>query len=107
MINVVFSYAIQCDLVVEVISDLSNRVCTFRSQESVEILGSDCPGLVWTRWVYMVEVLKFMLIHLTDAQTVFEIAGKPPIPSRFGLIYLLLLPLWLTRDSPMSWKRDV
>jgi hypothetical protein len=33
--------------------------------------------------------------HLTDAQTVFEIAGKSPIPSHFGLICLLLLPLRL------------
>jgi hypothetical protein len=36
-----------------------------------------------------------MLTHLTDAQTVFEIAGKSPIPSHFGLIYLLFLLLWL------------
>jgi hypothetical protein len=42
----------------------------------------------------MVEVLKFILTHLTNAQTGFEIAGKSPIPSDFGRIYVLLLSLW-------------
>jgi hypothetical protein len=43
----------------------------------------------------MIGVLKFMLTDLTDAQSVFEIADKFPIPSHFSLICLLLLPLWL------------
>jgi hypothetical protein len=95
MINLVFSYAIQFDPLVEVMNDLPDRMRTLRSKQSVEIFGSKCPGLVRTRSVYMVEVLKFMLTHLTDAQTVSEIAGKLPIPSHFGRISPLLLPLWL------------
>jgi hypothetical protein len=95
MINLVFSYAIQCDPFVEVMNHLLNRMRTLRSKQSVEILASNCPGLVRRRWAYMVEVLKFRLTHLTDEQTVFEITGKSPIPSHFGLISRLLLPLCL------------
>jgi hypothetical protein len=43
----------------------------------------------------MVEVLKFTVTHLSDAQTVFEIARRSSIPAHFGFMYLLLLTFWL------------
>jgi hypothetical protein len=84
MINLVFSYAIQGDPFVEVKNDLPDRIRTLRSKQFLEIR---------TRCVYIVAVLKIMLTHLSDAQSVFEIARKLPIPSHYGLIYVLLLPL--------------
>jgi hypothetical protein len=94
-INLVFSYAIQCGPFVEVMNDLPDRIRALRSKQSVAILGNNCLELVRTHCGYIVEVLKFMLTHLTDAQTEFEIAGKSPIPSRFARIHLMLFPLWL------------
>jgi hypothetical protein len=37
-----------------------------------------------------------MFTHLINEKTVFAITGKSPIPSHFGLIYFLLLRLWLS-----------
>jgi hypothetical protein len=55
MINLVFSYAIQCDPFVEVMNDLPDRRVTLRSKQSVEIIRSNCLGLfgrvgyIWSR----------------------------------------------------------
>jgi hypothetical protein len=93
--NLVFAYAIRHHAFADVIQELPDRIRTLRSKKAVAIIGSHCPSLIRTRWVYIVEVLKFMLSHLPDVQSVFEIANKPPIPSHYSRVYLLLLPLWL------------
>jgi hypothetical protein len=93
--NLVFAAAIQHSVLSEITNELPDRIRTLRSKEAVAILGNHCPGLVRTRWIYLVDVLQFILRHLAEAQSIFEIANKPPIPSHFGLAYLLLLPLWL------------
>jgi hypothetical protein len=69
--NLVSSYAIQCDPLVEATNYLPDRIHKLCSKQSVEILGNNGPGPVRTRWVYMVEVLKFLLTCLTAAQTLF------------------------------------
>jgi hypothetical protein len=43
----------------------------------------------------MVEVLKFTVTHLSDAQTVKEITWRSSIPAYFGFMYLVLLTFWL------------
>jgi hypothetical protein len=95
MTNLVFIYAIRTKPFTEVVDGLPALVSILNTPESVAITGRRCPKLIRTRWVYLVDVLGFVMSRLPAVQTALHIAEERLPSESFGLVYLVMLPLAL------------
>jgi hypothetical protein len=95
MINLVFIYALKFPPVAEVFSILRGIIHTLNSRDAFEIICRDCLTIVRRRWVYLIDVLGFILKHLNSVQTVFHLADEPLMSVTCIHMYILLLPLAL------------
>jgi hypothetical protein len=95
MINLVFKFAIRTDEFVDVVRSIPELVHILNTAESVELTGRRCPRIVPTRWVYLVDVMGFILNRLPTVQTALLFAQHAEMAENHGLAYLVLLPLAL------------
>jgi hypothetical protein len=95
MVNLVFVHAIKDKVFAEAIADLPGQIHLLNKAQALEIINCHCPKLIKTRWVYLVDILGFILHHLDAVQTALAIAEAPQITETYGLVYLVLLPLAL------------
>jgi hypothetical protein len=79
MVNFVFIYALKFPPVAEVLSILRGIIHTLNSRDVFEIIRRHCPTIARTRWVYLVDVLGFILKHLNSVQTILHFADEPLI----------------------------
>jgi hypothetical protein len=95
MINLVLTHVIKDAVFSDRIKNLPQVIRVLNKPESIEMVGRRCPKIIQTRWVYVVDVLGFILHHLPDVQSALLLAEQPQIPPEYGFVYLALLPLAL------------
>jgi hypothetical protein len=95
IVNLVFTHAMQNPLVEARINLVGDVIRDARSPVGLEILQRTCPTPVQTRWVYAVDVLRFLLEQRNGVNTVRHLLGHEPIPDQFVTLYWIMFPLKL------------
>jgi hypothetical protein len=95
MINLVFTHILTYPPVSHRIEILNEIVSCLLTDTGRQVLGKKCPMLIKTRWVYAVDVLRFILERISDVNTVLTLASRDPVPDCLKTLYWLLLPLKL------------
>jgi hypothetical protein len=95
MVNLVFVSALSNSNVMPRLTVVNEFIADLQSSDSISILGSKCPRLIQTRWVYLVDTLEWMLRRLDNVNTVRAIIEHPPLPESLKTLYQILLPLKL------------
>jgi hypothetical protein len=107
MVNLVFTHAVETHLVASRINLLTEFIQDLRSPIGMDILHRKCPSLVRTRWIYAVDVLRFILERRELVSTVRNLTGHDPIPDNFVTLYWILLPLKLFSLSMETRSRKL
>jgi hypothetical protein len=95
VINLVFIYALKFLPVTEVLSIFPGITRALNSRDAFEIIRRHCPTIVRSRWVYLGDVLGFILKHLNSVQTALHVADELLISVTCIHLYILFLPLAL------------
>jgi hypothetical protein len=61
-----------------------------RSDDARQVLMRKCPTLVQTRWVYAVDVLRFICQRIDDVNNVLERNGCDPVARSLKTLYWIL-----------------
>jgi hypothetical protein len=95
MVNLVFTHTIKSGIFPEVLATLPEIIRIFHSAPALDIIGVRYPRLIRTKWIYLVDVLVFLIDHFTEVQTTFGLAARSLRRAAYCRVYLLLLPLSL------------
>jgi hypothetical protein len=95
MTNLVFTYALKSQHFARWMIRIRGLVGEFRSDVACTFLGRRCPGLVETRWCYVVDCLHFLLKKRDDVAAALIGWEQEPMPKEFEYVYQILLPLKL------------
>jgi hypothetical protein len=93
--NLVFSHAIKKNVFHQVVQAVPEIVRSLNSRPVVEIIGKQCPKIIRTRWVYLVDILGFIINYYPFVHDVLELIDGEEIASLYRPVHLLLLPLSL------------
>lgn len=84
-----------------IISDIMSIAHLLRTKPAVNFLNVKCPSISTTRWLYVVDILFFMILHKDDINSYIEINNiatgsiYEQIGEKFEFIYNLLVLLKL------------
>jgi hypothetical protein len=95
MINLVFICALKFTPVAELLSILLGIIHPVKSRDALEIICRNCPTINPTRWVYLVDVLGFILKHFNFVLTVLHLTDEPLISVTCIHLHILFFPLAL------------
>jgi hypothetical protein len=95
MANLVFSHVIKETVFHQVAQALPDIVRSMNSRPVVEIIGKQCPKIIRTRWVYLVDILGFIINHYPSVHDMLHLIDGEDIASLYRPVHLLLLPLSL------------
>jgi hypothetical protein len=101
VINLVFARVIREGIFLQIAEDLPRVVRALNSEVAVAITGRQCPKIIRTRWVYLVEVLAFIINHSSEVHEVVHIADTEVINQIYRPVYLFLFHL-----SLFSWTME-
>jgi hypothetical protein len=107
MANIVFTHAVLNPLVFAPIALLNKFVDDLRSPEGLVIVGGKCPTLVKTRWIYVTDVLDFILRYRDDVNSMRSTLFHNPVPTMFQRRYWILLLLKLFSHAVEARKRKL
>ena len=78
----------------EIVKEIEQFTVTIRKPSVVKYLGSKCPKIIPTRWLYIVENLNYILNHQEELNIYrYGQINFPNIPSRFWKLYDIILPI--------------
>jgi hypothetical protein len=92
MVNLVFPHAIQDPVLVSVVAYLPPRYHILPRPGTLEIGCCRCPTIIQMIWVYLVDVLSFIMNHLAEVQTALHFADEEQIPQSYDFADIVLLP---------------
>jgi hypothetical protein len=95
MTNLVFTHILRESVVSQRMEILNDVITDLRSEKGIEILRRKCPTLVKTRWIYAVDVLRFILCRRANVEAVRFFFLHDAIPDSFQTLYWIFLPLKL------------
>ena len=84
-----------------IISDIMSIAHLLRTKSAVDFLHVKCPSISTTRWLYIVDIIFFMILHKNDINSYIEINNiakgsfYEKIDEKFEFIYNLLVLLKL------------
>ena len=101
MINLVFvSAKNQSTELSNLIEDIQSFAQMLRKNQAVTYLNVKCPKICSTRWLYIVDILFFILNNVTNIneylvflETMGESCVHNKVPDEYADLYLILLPL--------------
>jgi hypothetical protein len=63
------SYVRDEDLLSLVVGEIKVLQLLLRKRDEVSFLGEECPAFVFTCWLYLVDILGFLLAHWTQTNS--------------------------------------
>jgi hypothetical protein len=107
MVNLVFTHILELSTVADRIEILRAIIAEMLTDDGKTLLGRKCPNLVPTRWVYVVDVLRFIFDRIDDVNAVLIAHDLPIVPDELKELYWLLLPLKLFSLSMENRSRKL
>jgi hypothetical protein len=95
MVQLVFTHAISSTLVALGIAMVNGVITDLQTSDGIAIMDRRCPTLEKTRWVYLVDVLRYILSYRGIINEVRGILEHDPTPESFTRLYWIILPLKL------------
>lgn len=77
----------------KLVNDVKNIITILRKADSVVFIGKKCPLIVETRWIYIYDVLEFILDNKNDVLTLLSIEKYPVEMDELEQLFKLVLPL--------------
>jgi hypothetical protein len=105
MINLVFVQALKQGFFREVVSSLPGVIQAMNSEYALQVTRKQCPKIIRTRWVYLVDILGFLINHYFEVHEVLQLIDPADILRVYRPAYLLLLPLSLFSRAMETRKR--
>jgi hypothetical protein len=101
MINLVFARVIREGIFLQVAEDLPGVIRALNSEGAIAIISRQCPTIIRTRWVYLVEILALIINHSSEVHEVVDIIDTEVINQIYRPVYLFLFHL-----SLFSWTME-
>jgi hypothetical protein len=67
MINLVFTHTIRANTFTNIVTQLPQLIQASNSPPGIENVSRRCPAIIRIRWVYLVDLVGFILSHHDDA----------------------------------------
>lgn len=94
LISLVFTNTIKaCPHLQELISDIKTIINILRKNSSVQFIGKKCPCIVETRWIYLYDVLNFIVMNSEDIATILTLNKIEFKLNEYNQLLNLILPL--------------
>jgi hypothetical protein len=92
MLNLVLIHTLSNPNVILRMKVVHDLMADRQSPEAIFVLGSRCPRLIQTRWVYLVDALEWMLQRIDSVNTVRASIEHPPLPDNLKTLFEILPP---------------
>ena len=79
-----------------IVDSISNLIPMLRTKEALEIIGRKCPKLVKTRWLYICDILRYLIDFKRDIEShlfILTSEEKERVTIEMYQLYLILFPL--------------
>ena len=92
--NLIFVSSLKNPLINEINMEIQSFVKLIRKKDVANWLGSLCPKIVKTRWLYILDSLRYILKNINELKVgIIQGLSFPRIPKTFFIFYELLLPI--------------
>ena len=107
-INLVFIHCLKnSSLFGDLIQQIIAIIPILRTPKAIQLIGLKCPLAVTSRWLYILDPLRFILKHRNTINLLLDPDSQ--IPLSFSYLYAILLPLrafqnWAEKTSSALWE---